>query len=196
MKKLNIITIHGIESHGDLIEATAHEVLSLLEDDDYSHGRVTAIDYPKVRALFHHFPFHRKAIEWGVARRLHEIALMYPDFEHVVMAHSNGSRALSRVLETASLFSGIRSYKDLGIKKIMLFGSIVSRNYDWSRYPDIDIVNFVGRKDKAVLFSKGWSGRYGFKNPADNVKQVYFNGGHSDYAELAMPQIFCEVANV
>ena len=196
MKKINIITIHGIESHGDMLEATAFEALKALPDDAYSHGIVTPIDYPRVRAAFHHFPFHRKAVEWGVARRLHEIALMYPDFDNVVMCHSNGTRALSRVLETASRYYNIKSYKDLGIKKVLLFGSIVSRNYDWSRFLDIDVVNFVGTKDKAVLFSKGWSGRYGFKDPSLNVKEYKFKGGHSDYAKMMIPEILNEVASV
>jgi hypothetical protein len=197
MRKINIITIHGIESHGDVLEAVALEAIQALPDDDYSHGIVTPIDYPKVRALFHHMPFHRKAVEWGVARRLHEIALMYPDFEHVVMCHSNGTRALSRVLETASKYYNIKSYKDFGIKKVLLFGSIISRNYDWSRFPDIEIVNFIGTKDKAVLFSKGWSGRYGFKKPVpDNLYQIKFKGGHSDYATMMIPQILSEVQYV
>ena len=193
MKKLNIVTIHGIESHGDKLEAAAFEALKALPDDYYDHGIVTPIDYPKVRALFHHMPFHRKAVEWGVARRLHEIALMYPDFETVVMCHSNGSRALSKVLETAHNYFNIKSYKEFGISKVILFGSIIPRNYNWARFPDINVTNFVGTKDKAVLFSKGWSGRYGFKNPAVNVKQIRFKGGHSDYASMVQSQISREV---
>lgn len=196
MKPINITTIHGIESHGDVLEAVALEALQAVLDDGYSHGMVTPIDYPKVLALFHYLPFHRKAVEWGVARRLHEIALMHPNFDHVVMCHSNGSRALSRVLETASKYHGIKSYKDFRIKKILLFGSIVPRNYDWSRFPDLEVVNFVGTKDKAVLFSRGWSGRYGFKYPSPNVKEYKFKGGHSDYAKMMIPEILSEVQDV
>lgn len=196
MRKINIITIHGIRSKGDTLEAVALEALKALPDDGYSHGMVTPIDYPFVRAIVHHTPFVRKAVEWGIARRLHEIALMYPDFEHVVMCHSNGSRALSRVLETAQKYYNIKSYKDFGIKKVLLFGSIIPRNYDWSRYPDIEIVNFRGMKDKVVLFSRGWSGRYGFKNPYFNVKEYKFRGGHSDYAKMMIPEIINEVASV
>ncbi len=196
MKKINIVTIHGIRSWGDKLEATALEALLALNDGEYSHGIVTPIDYPRVLAVMHHIPWVRTVIEWGVARRLHEIALMHPDYDTVVMAHSNGSRALSKVLETASKYYNIKSYTDLGIKKILLFGSIIPRNYDWSRFSDIDVVNFVGQKDKAVLFSRGWSGRFGFKNIAKNVKQYYFNGGHSDYAAKQFPQIAREVASV
>ncbi len=197
MKKINIITIHGIRSKGDLLESVAHEALAALPDDGYSHGMVTPIDYPFVRAISHHVPFVRKAIEWGIARRLHEIALMYPDFDHVVMAHSNGSRALSRVLEDALFkYHGIRNHKDFKLKKVLLFGSIIPRNYDWSRFEGLEVVNFIGTKDKAVLFSKGWSGRYGFKNPAKNVWQYRFNGGHSDYAKMMIPEILSEVGDV
>ena len=197
MKKINIITIHGIRSKGDLLEATALKTLEALPDDGYSHGMVTPIDYPKVYAVMHHIPWVHKVVEWGIARRLHEISLMYPDFDHVVMAHSNGSRALSRVLETAkSKYHGIRSHKDFLIRKILLFGSIIPRNYDWSRFRDIEIVNFIGTKDKAVLFSKGWSGRYGFKDASDNVKQYKFSGGHSDYAEKMIGTIYQEVRSV
>jgi len=196
LKKLNIVTIHGIESHGDILEAVAYEALNAMPDDNYSHGIVTPIDYPRVRALFHHFPFHRKAVEWGVARRLHEIALMYPDFDTVVLCHSNGSRALSRVLETAQKYYNIKSYKELGIQKVILFGSIISRNYDFSRFPDIEFVNFAGTKDKAVLFSRGWSGRYGFKNSYPNLQEYKFNGGHSDYSKFVIPKIMEEVQSV
>lgn len=195
MKKINIITIHGIRSKGDLLEATAMKALRGVPAN--MQGRVTPIDYPKVYAVMHHIPWVRKVVEWGIARRLHEIALMHPDFEHIVMAHSNGSRALSRVLETASTkYHGIKSYGAFKISKILLFGSIIPRNYDWSRFACLKVVNFVGKKDKAVLFSKGWSGRYGFKKPASNVKEYKFKGGHSDYAKMMIPEIIKEVGNV
>jgi hypothetical protein len=127
---------------------------------------------------------------------LHEIALLYPDFEHVVMAHSNGTRALSRVLETAKNYVNIKSYTDFKIKKILLFGSIIPRNYDWSRFGrTFEVVNFVATKDNVVLFSKGWSGRYGFKDPAINVKEYRFKGGHSDYHKLMMSEILKEVGD-
>ncbi len=198
MKKINIITIHGIRSNGAILEATALEALQALPDDGYSHGMVTPIDYPRVLAIMHHIPWVRKVVEWGIARRLHEIALMYPDFEHVVMAHSNGSRALSRVLETArTKYVNIKSYHDFKIKKVLLFGSIIPRNYDWSRFiGSLKVVNFVGTKDKAVLFSRGWSGRFGFKNKAINLKEYKFKGGHSDYSKLMIPEIIHEVGNV
>lgn len=198
MKKVNIITIHGIRSDGALLEATAQEAIEAYPfvEGEYYHGMVTPIDYPRVLAIMHHVPWVRKVVEWGIARRLHEVALMYPDFDHVVMAHSNGSRALSRVIEKVEYYDGIRSYLDFKIKKILLFGSIIPRNYDWSRFKGIEVVNFVGTKDKAVLFSKGWSGRFGFKNVANNVKQIFFKGGHSDYAKMMIPEILREVANV
>ncbi len=197
MRKINIITIHGIRSKGDVLEKTAYDTLKALPDEAYSNGMVTPIDYPRVLAVMHHVPWVRKVIEWGIARRLHEIALMYPDWEHVVMAHSNGSRALSRVLETArTKYHSIRSYEAFKINKVVLFGSIIPRNYDWSRFPTIKVINFVGQKDKAVLFSKGWSGRYGFKNPANNVQQIWFKGGHSDYATMMTKEIALEVGDV
>ena len=174
MKKINIITIHGIRSNGDLLEKTALDALNALPDDVYSHGMVTPIDYPRVLAVMHRIPWVRKVVEWGVCRRLHEIALMYPDYDTVVMAHSNGSRALSRVLETVNKYHGIKTYEDFRIKKVLLFGSIIPRKYDWSRFGMLKVVNFIGMKDKAVLFSKGWSGRYGFKHPfspTDNVDE-------------------------
>ena len=196
VKKINIITIHGIRSNGDILEATALDVLKSLPDDLYSHGIVTPIDYPRVLALMHHIPWVRRVIEWGIARRLHEIALMYPDYDHVVMAHSNGSRALSRVLETTHRYQGINSYKDFKIKKVLLFGSIIPRRYNWSRFNRLKVTNFIGTKDKAVLFSRGWSGRLGFKNQASNVKQIKFRGGHSDYATMMTREILHEVSNV
>ena len=55
------------------------------------------------------------------------------------------------------------------------------------------MVNFIGTKDKAVLFSKGWSGRKGFKKPAINVKEYKFKGGHSDYAKMMLKEIEQEV---
>ncbi len=181
-----------------MLEKTAYDTLKELPDDDYSYGKVTPIDYPRVLAVMHHVPWVRKVVEWGIARRLHEIALMNPGFENVVMAHSNGSRALSRVLETAKTkYHGINSYEDFKLKKILLFGSIIPRNYDWSRFGrSLKVVNFVGTKDKAVLFSKGWSCRFGFKNPADNVKEYKFKGGHSDYATMMTKEITQEVGDV
>ncbi|KKL73593.1 hypothetical protein LCGC14_2073350 [marine sediment metagenome] len=195
MKKINLITIHGIRSKGDVLEKTAYDTLVVLPDDSYSHGIVTPIDYPRVLALMHHIPWVRKVIEWGIARRLHEIALMYPGYENIVMAHSNGSRALSRVLETTHNYQGINSPLDFRIKKILLFGSIIPRGYDWARFSDIKVTNFVGTKDKAVLFSRGWSGRFGFKNQASNVEQIKFRGGHSDYATMMTEEITMEVIN-
>jgi len=195
-KKINIITIHGIRSKGDLLEKTAYDALKGLPDNLYSHGKVTPIDYPRVLAVMHHIPWVRKVIEWGIARRLHEVALLNADWTNVVMAHSNGTRALSRVLETVTKYHDIRSYEDFRISKVLLFGSIIPRNYDWSRFGrSLKVVNFVGTKDKAVLFSKGWSGRYGFKHPFGNVSEYKFPGGHSDYPNM-IRQITTEVCDV
>lgn len=193
MKKLNIITIHGIRSHGDTIEKVALDTLKSLPDDEYGAGRVTPIDYPYVLALMHHIPWVRRMVEKYIAVRLHEIALLYPGYEHIVMAHSNGTRVLSQALLNAhKLCININNYKDFNLRKILLFGSIIPRKFPWHRFTDtLEVTNFVGEKDKVVLFSRGWSGRFGFKNPI--VKEYRFEGGHSDYAMMMLDEIRQEV---
>ena len=64
-------------------------------------------------------------------------------------------------------------------------GSPIERSFDWSKYPGINVVNFISTNDKVIFFARlygmGRAGRYGFKKPSSNLRQIKVRWGHSGF---------------
>jgi hypothetical protein len=72
------------------------------------------------------------------------------------------------------------------IGMIILAGSVIKRKFDWSRYPNISIVNIVATRDWVSFISKwtygmGSSGVWGFKRGYANLIEYKFKMGHTGY---------------
>lgn len=183
MKKIHIVSFHGLYSQGDNLE-TLVERLRV-------HGEVLGYDittsqhdYPKLNATMGYFKWSRDIVRDYILKCLALEYQKHSDRYLIVICHSNAtwgiSRAIGKYNEDVE-FTCDRT----DVSKIILFGSTIKRNYNWGRYPEIDVVNFVGTKDKVVWFSKlfkmGWSGRKGFKIAANNLTQIWSAWRHSDF---------------
>lgn len=193
MKKINIVSFHGLYSQGDNLSNLVERLTKEAEElgiDVFSSQH----DYPRLNATMGYFKWSRDIVRDYILKCLSLENYKYPDRKLIVLCHSNATWGVSRA---------IGKYYEKGqnmfINKLILFGSTIKRNYDWGRYPNIDVVNFVGTKDRVVWFSKlfkmGWSGRKGFKKGSDNLTQVFNPWKHSDFVleknfELIKNQVF------
>lgn len=121
----------------------------------------------------------RQAAIDEVKQTIQEVRNLYPDSKLSVIAHSNGTYIITRLL---------LSEVDLKIHKLVLCGSIVSRTYPWHSIRDRlgkAVINDYGTKDswpvwaKALSWGYGDTGRHIFGKPG--VKDRGHDFKHSDY---------------
>lgn len=171
-----IVTIHGIRK-GDTMQQLR---VLISEDKLFEDCIIEGIDYGYVRALVNYIPFVRRLTTKYIISFLRRISYQYPYAQITVIAHSNGTWAVGRALE-----KGRREAK-FNINKLVLFGSVLKRKFDWNRFKAIKVYNFYSSNDKVVLLAKpfygmGWSGRYGFKKDALNLIQEDVKAGHTGF---------------
>lgn len=169
----HIITIHGIKSSGKPLEDFSKKLQT-----DLHIGHVTNIDYKYLLASLNYLPWVRNILQEYVAARLATLTYKYPESRTLIIAHSNGTWMLARAIE--------KYYSKFRVDNVFLFGSVIETDFDWSKYPDIKVQNYIGKKDKVLLFSKwmygmGQSGRKGFEKNSKNLKQFRFNWGHTGF---------------
>lgn len=191
--KLNLIFFHGLKSEGDNGEI----LVNGLEAEAELRGIdvVTSMhDYPNLNMIRGMNPWARDMVRDYMLMCLALEYRKHPDRKLYVFCHSNATWGISRALE--KYYGKSKGLCDrIRIDKLFLFGSTIKRDYDWSIYP-IDVVNFVGTKDRVVWLSKlygmGWSGRRGFKSDC-NVTQYYNDWRHSDFV---LPKYFDFIRDV
>lgn len=203
--KINIVGFHGLYSQGDpmtdLIKRLVRYGREVLGYDIVWAQH----DYPKLNVIMGSFPWSRDIVRDFMLKCLAIERSDYPDRETIVLCHSNatwgGSRAVGKYYNYP--LEKFRDKRPIKIDKLLLFGCTIKRDYDWGRYPDIDVVNFVGTKDRVVWLSKmfrmGWSGRKGFKPDASNLTQIYNPWRHSDAFlpenfDVIKEQVFSDVS--
>lgn len=177
---IRLITGYGVRSSGDNIEGVADKIAIRLSLSYNIQTKVSCIEVPYQWAIKQRRRFQREALVEILDSRLENVARRHPNDTLVLLVHSNATRAFK-----GALMKG--NYGLYRLNQVFLFGSIIKRGFNWGEYPDLKICNFVGRKDKVLLFgtlyNNGWSGRQGFLEPADNLTQYYMdNWGHSTYA--------------
>lgn len=182
--KLNLVSFHGLYSQGDNLEILVNGLEA--EAEKKGIDVVTSQhDYPKLNATMGFRRWSRDIVRDYILKCLSLEFHKYPDRQLYVFCHSNATWGISRAI--GKYYN--KDYWDrdkIQIEKLFLFGSTIKRNFDWGRYPTIDVVNFVGTRDRVVWFSKfykmGWSGRKGFKVKACNLTEVVNPWKHSDFA--------------
>lgn len=174
---LNLVMVHGVWSDGSAFDEMAEK----FKNDERLKKiniKVSVIKYGKLLLSVGRIPFVRKLVSDYVAARLAACTYKYPKAKTIVLAHSFGTWATAQAIK--DLFLEFR------LNLAILVGSVVPRDFNWFDY-DIDIHNFVGKRDSVVLSSAlwgtGWSGRFGFDNDtvSDNVTQYFMNWDHDDY---------------
>ncbi len=186
--RIKVISFHGLYSRGDNLETLTRKLTRDLREQGHKVISVQH-DYPKLNATMGFFSWSRDIVRDYMYKCLQLEESVNQGWYTIVITHSNATWGISRVigkymiLPTSSVKQTI-SERPFHIDRLVLFGSTIKRNYDWSRYP-LDVINFVGTKDRVVLFAKlfkmGWSGRKGFKLNVHNLKQIFNPWKHSDF---------------
>lgn len=175
------LTVHGIESIGswqsDLEKMIKREIKDV-EFANYKYGIYSFI------AFF--LPFMRVFAIWLFRKRLQKILSEKPESEFIFFAHSFGTYILIKGLEKC-----LKEGEAIKIKKIVLAGSVLKSNHDFSLIKDrtgCEIINETGDRDIPLLLSQlvvpftGMAGRTGFFGFQDSkFVNRYFHGGHSHY---------------
>lgn len=181
---LNIVSIHGVYSDGE-------DLLNLCDLISGNTGiptdkiKVSSIDYGTLLLTLERIPFVRNLIAMVVANRLAACSYKYPNAKTIVLAHSFGTYAIGEAIR--------KWYEEFRVNCLILFGSVINRKFDFSKYSDLEVYNFIGKKDFVVLSGLLWgtgaSGIFGFKKEQSNVKQIKTNWGHGGYKE-SFPQLY------
>lgn len=179
-KKTVTLLVHGVMTSG-LWQSTLKTKLSnedhLVEPYEYKYFPAIKIatGFSREKQL-NHF------IKW-----LEKKLIEYPNARFNIVAHSFGTYLAIKGLEYIKLDNLQRT------KNIILLGSVLPRNYDFTivndKFNPLNIFNECGVNDIPLIFSKslciglGNAGRLGFSSNASNVKNRFFNSGHSIFDE-------------
>lgn len=171
-----VILVHGIHTNGSWQQDVQEQM------EGVPCLRVQELGYELVTGP-HFAMFSRAGPIKKVVRDIRTIKREEPLVKVSVIAHSFGTYIISKVLE---------ENPDIQFHKIITCGSVVRRDYDWSKHAPHarrgDIVNDVGVRDlwpviaNCMTFGYGASGNQGFRNAS--VTDRFFNYGHSDFFEL------------
>ncbi len=192
--ELNIVSFHGLYSQGNNLEILVNRL-----EHDADGQKINCVtsqhDYPKLNVTMGIRKWARDMTRDYLMKCLSLEFYKFPQARLVVLCHSNATYAIARAIEKQVEQKGL--VEKFRIDKLILFGSVIKRNYDWSRFPDIKVCNFVGKRDRVVFMAKaygmGWSGKYGFKKESTNLKQHYLPWRHSDFVDKGYELIKSEV---
>ncbi len=173
--KCVIVTIHGIRKN-DTMKGLRELIAT---DDMFKDCVVETLDYGFVRAIANYMPILRSVSIRLVVSFMKRIYYQYPNATIKVMAHSNGTWLIGNALLS-------KKWMCPSLEKILLFGCVLKRNYNWNEFPFIKVINFYAKNDGVVLLAKpfygmGWSGIYKFKQTAPNLTQMDLNTGHTGF---------------
>lgn len=177
-KPVLLVLVHGIRTH-----ATWYEKMGEWLDED-ERLMVKAIGYGRFDAFRFWFPFFTRTFPVRtVEKKLGNILIQHPysEWDIVILAHSFGTYAVSKVLPQNPGWK---------ISDIILCGSIVSSKFDWMHVFNQlteggNILNECGRKDvwpvaaKSLCWGYGNAGTYGVQDGV--VKNRAYPIGHSDF---------------
>lgn len=176
----NIVTIHGIRTVGAWQVDFQKIVESKIPNTKFLH-----YSYPLLDIWSFISPKTRQKQVKDFYKKL--VTLSEDSVENIYFfAHSNGTYILAKALILAA-----KNNINLKIKRIVLSGSVLKDDFDWSailsQY-DCLVINECGLKDNILIlneifiFDAGMAGRVGFKNIfSNNIINRYYNFGHSDY---------------
>jgi hypothetical protein len=177
--KTIIVTIHGQESYGLKLKKLSER---LSED---IHGDVEFINlrYTRLHTLVNTLPWVRTMTAKYIAARLDTIDSDNPGATIIVIAHSNGTRAIRKAMDMR--YNNLKNWPKFRVDGLILLGCVIKRNYDWSNNPHTKVINFVSNNDKVVwlarFYGMGSAGRFGFKPQPANLKEIFVRWGHSGF---------------
>ena len=184
-----VVLLHGIRTHAVWQERIA----VLLKDKDGVEVIPVGYDYFDAFRFWCPILTRRKPIE-KILRELRQVMIRHRAAKVCVLAHSFGTYAIAKILETQG---------DIKIHRLALCGSIISTDYRWDLRPNPPggIVNDCGTRDiwpvlaKSLSWGYGPTGTFGFKSVA--AKDRFHNLDHSgffseDFAKTYWVPFLCE----
>ena len=174
-----IVTVHGQESKGEILKELSYKLSKDIKGD------VTFINlrYPRLLTVVNTLPWARKMTAKYIAARMDTIDSDNPCTKIIVIAHSNGTRAMRIAMDMR--YNEAVNWPKFAVDGLILLGSPIRRNYDWSNNPHTEVVNFISTNDKVVwlarFYGMGGAGRFGFKKVPRNLMQIKVKWGHSGF---------------
>ncbi len=199
--QLNFISFHGLYSQGNNLEI----LVNGLEFEAETRGIdvvTSQHDYPMLKLWQGRKKWAREIIREYILKCLALEYRKFPGAELDVLCHSNATFGIMNALNRYC-YEKPGLYDRINISRIMLFGSVVPRDFDWNRFPEIKVVNFVGSRDRisglaGKFYGMGSSGKKGFKTNPHNLKQIKTDWRHSDFVlpenfDLIKDEVFKEI---
>lgn len=167
-----VLLVHGIRTRAEWQEMVKERL-----EDEYT--TVIPIKYGLLDLIRFWCPiFTRNGPIRKTEERLCRAIFDHKDHEIIVIAHSFGTYAISKILKRNPL---------IRIQKLILCGCIVSDNFKWGNLPNrpVTILNDCGHRDWYPVLASGLSFGYGatgvFGCGTSEVKDRFFSFGHSDF---------------
>jgi WD40 repeat protein len=182
-----LITVHGIRTFGQWQDRLKN--LVRVENPDII---VETYGYGYFNALAFFIPFFRWLAVRAFQRRLRDLLKQQADAQVSIVAHSFGTHIVAWGLR------GLRADEMPHVRTLILSGSVLKSNFNWSSLFQTDrvqrVVNDCGLNDGILLLSQlfvpfnGMAGRFGFYGFTDDrLLNRYFRGGHSHYFQPTGP---------
>lgn len=178
---LAAITVHGIRTFGQWQERLKHIVhaeADFIKFHTYKYGYFAV--------LFFAIPYFQNKEVSKLQRALLRLFETQPNKQFIVFGHSFGTFLIAKALARISA-----SGNALKVKTIVLSGSVLKSDHDWSfldLHPDLTLINECGNGDGILCLSEafipmtGMAGRTGFYGlSSDSFINRYYAGGHSLY---------------
>ncbi|MDP5147564.1 hypothetical protein ORI98_14065 [Shewanella sp. ULN5] len=170
-----ILSVHGIRTLGHW-QNKLESAISKHEDDFV----VENFKYNYFSAIQLLLPKYREIVIRKLTAELERLSEQYPDAQLTVFAHSFGTYAVVKALESLPISC------DLNIKKLFLVSSVMKSDYCFNnlsrRYFIKNIFNECGYNDNVLILSHyacvdmGMAGRSGFEG--SQVINRFYKGGH------------------
>ena len=171
-----VLLVHGIR--------TRAEWQSMVKDAlEGEATKVVPIKYGRLDLIRFWFPiFTRNGPIRDTETKIGRAIFDHPGHEVIVIAHSFGTHAISKILQRNPL---------IRIKRLILCGCIVSDKFKWGNLPNrpSEIINDCGHRDWYPILAKSCTWGYGamgvFGCGAHEVTDRTFQFGHSDFFNRA-----------
>lgn len=179
---LHVLTVHGIRTYGawqNSFKSQTEMLVNNISFHSYKYGYFSALSLC--------IPFLRDREVKNFSKRLEQLFEKHPNKRMVIFSHSFGTYVTVFALKKI-----IQKKQSVPIETIVLSGSVLKINFDWSflNMTNIKIVNECAYQDKILLISEalvpglGMAGKVGFKGfNNDRFVNRFYNGGHSSYFE-------------
>ena len=179
---LHVLTVHGIRTYGawqNSFKSQTEMLVNNISFHSYKYGYFSALSLC--------IPFLRDREVKNFSKRLEQLFEKHPNKRMVIFSHSFGTYVTVFALKKI-----IQEKQSVPIETIVLSGSVLKINFDWSflNMTNIKIVNECAYQDKILLISEalvpglGMAGKVGFKGfNNDRFVNRFYNGGHSSYFE-------------